>query len=165
LASSFADAVQPTRKRQSSPIDNNLHSRRWPFCWRSSPLEPLPWNSTGNLCCPVRFPLAELRAGFMRGRSLTGPCVTRSLIGLLPIRLLSSFCNRSTAWRKCIRRHFCSFLFSLISWNSNSQNPVITMAATTAIITAETTLGDSEAKRTDSGMNVIVINLIRRIKK
>jgi hypothetical protein len=39
------------------------------------------------------------------------------------------------------------------------------MAASTAMITAETTLKDSEAKRTDSGMNVIVINLIRRIKK
>jgi hypothetical protein len=39
------------------------------------------------------------------------------------------------------------------------------MAATTAIITAETTLKGSEAKRTDSGMNVIGINLIRRIKK
>ena len=139
--------------------------RRWPFCWRSSPLEPLPWNSTGKSLLPCTFPFAELRADLMRGRSLTGPCVTRSTIGVLPIRLLSSFCNRSTARPNCIRRHFCSFLFSLISWNSNYQNPVITMAATTAIITAETTLGDSEAKRTDSGMNVIVINLIRRIKK
>src|SRR5262249_49648714 len=61
-----------------------------------------------------------------------------------------------------IRRHFCSCLFSLISWNRNSQNPVITMAASTAKIAAETTLRDSEA---DSVMNVIVIILIRRIKK
>ena len=57
---------------------------------------------------PCTFPFAELRADLMRGRSLTGPCVTRSTIGVLPIRLLSSFCNRSTARPNCIRRHFCS---------------------------------------------------------